>query len=141
MNNILINETKNLAGKIDKVLDQFDNQYDVKIAFDFLFENISNKAQSKLNYDLNKILKTDPINGAQRVYENSLTNVLVDIIPYKKAPHGYVVILNGFKDQDVLMPTIMELYILKETQAEAKSEWFCWCFWNKIIFKRALCWK
>ena len=125
MNNIQ-SETDALAKKIDKVLEQFDNQYDVKIAFDFLFENISNKAQSKLMYDLNKILKTNPISGSQRVYNSTLTNVLVDIIPYKKAPHGYVIILNGFKDQDILMPTIMELYIIKEDKkVEAKSEWFC----------------
>ena len=125
MNNIQ-SETDALAKKIDRVLDKFDNQYDVKIAFDFLFENISNKAQSKLMYDLNKILKTEPISGSQRVYSSTLTNVLVDIIPYKKAPHGYVIILNGFKDQDVLIPTIMELYIIKEDKkVDAKSEWFC----------------
>lgn len=108
---------------IVRVLNKFDTTVECAIAFNSLFENISQifEHPQGSKYSLNKILKGNEFFSTEKEFLEEEVRLFVEFIEYSKAPGGFVIAVSTIKIDETL-PVNASLFVLKEEMIEKFSK-------------------
>lgn len=113
---------KSIESGLDRVLKKFNTTFECMVAFNALFDNISQIFEFPQNskYNLNKILKGNEFHTTVKEFPDENVKFFVEFIDYAKAPGGFVVAVSTIKNEEAL-PFDANLFVLKEETLEKFS--------------------
>ena len=117
-----------IAGGINRVFERFHSAPDCLVAFDAIFENISQIFENPhgAKYNLTKILKGNEFYSMEKEFPEENLRFFVEFIEYNKAP-GDVVLAISIIKKDEILPSDARLFVLKEETLEKFSKCWKWC--------------
>ena len=114
---------KEVENGLGRVLEKFNTSFDVMVALNTLFQNISQIFEDPQNskYNLAKILKGDEFYTTEKQFPEEGIKFFVEFINYAKAPGGFVIAVSIMKIDEAL-PLDAKLFVLKEEMVEKFSK-------------------
>ncbi len=105
--------------RLEIILDQIECPNDAYLLIGYFYEQISNKPEMnyEATYDLGEILQAKTIKYIEKVLTPK-DAVVLEIIKYKKAPNGYLIIYNEFNDS---RQTKLEIFKEREKGLEQEN--------------------